>query len=260
LAGSALRGRGAGTDDSRRTAALLADQFRKFGAQPPSENGYCASFEDTQLRDQNVVAHIPPARAECPWIVMGAHYDALGTDKGGVMYPGADDNASGVSVLMELARLVQAGVVKSKVGLALVAFGAEEAGLTGSKAYVGQPSVPLSKVDMMINVDMAGRKPAGYPIVGYEVYGRGKARSSHRVRMAAASAKTRAVPAQLGDRSDSASFAPHVPTVFLCTMVHADYHKPSDTPDRVDYEQTLRTLRLLTALVENAPCSPTEKP
>lgn len=255
LASSAMRGRRAGTRDSRRAAALIADQFAQFGAQPPSADGYCAAFSEGQLTDQNVVAHIAPARAECPWVVVGAHYDALGTDKNGVLYPGADDNATGVAVLLELARLIQVGTVRPKVGVALVAFGAEEADLTGSRAYVKRPSVPLSSVSLMINVDMAGRKPAGYPIIGYEVYGRSKTQSAHRVRMAAADARVRAVAAQLGDRSDSASFAPHVPTVFFCTMVHADYHKPTDTPDRVDFQQTMRALRLVTALVESVPCS-----
>ncbi|HMR76333.1 MAG TPA: M20/M25/M40 family metallo-hydrolase [Polyangiaceae bacterium] len=254
LASSALRGRKAGTADSRRAAGLIAEQFQALGATPPSATGYCDSFQTQQVRDQNVVAHVPASDSRCPWVVVGAHYDALGTDENGVMYPGADDNASGGAVLMELARLVQVGAVKPKVGLVLVAFGAEEAGLVGSRAYVRRPSVPLSDVSMMINVDMAGRKPAGYPIVGYEVYGRNMTRSSHRVRMAAANAKVRAVPAQLGDRSDSSSFAPHVPTVFFCTMVHADYHKPTDLPDRVDFAQTMRTLALVTAMVEGMPC------
>ena len=260
LAGPELRGRQAGTGDSKRAAAVIAEQFRAFGAKAPRPDGYCSPFSNAQLSDQNVVAHISPPKPECPWVVVGAHYDGLGTDKNGVMYPGADDNASGVAVLMELARLIQADAVKPKVGVVLAAFGGEETDLAGSRAYVQSPTVPLSKVSMMINVDMAGRKPAGYPIIGYEAYGRGKARSYHRVRMAAAKAKVRAVAAQLGDRSDSSSFAPHVPAVFFCTMVHADYHKPTDVPERVDYAQTTRTLKLVTAMVESLPCAVDAKP
>ncbi len=255
LAGPGLRGRQAGTRDSKRAAALIAEQFRELGAKAPRSDGYCVPFSNAQLSDQNVVAHISAPKPECPWVVVGAHYDALGTDKNGVMYPGADDNASGVAVLMELARLIQAGTVTPDVGVVLAAFGGEETDLAGSRAYVQSPTVPLSKVSMMINVDMAGRKPAGYPIIGYEAYGKGRARSSRRVRMAAAKAKVRTVAAQLGDRSDSSSFSPHVPAVFFCTMVHADYHKPTDVPERVDYAQTTRTLKLVTAMVESLPCS-----
>ncbi|MEZ4225818.1 MAG: M20/M25/M40 family metallo-hydrolase [Polyangiaceae bacterium] len=232
----------------------MARRFAQLGFAASHDDGYCVNYRQSDLEDQNVVALHPPKDASCGWVVLGAHYDALGTDARGVLYPGADDNASGTAVMLEVARRIREGDLAPKVGVAFVAFGGEEKDLAGSRAFVRAPAVPLSQVQLMINVDMAGRKPAGYPIVGYEVYGKNMPRVGHQVRMAAAASKVRAVPAQLGDRSDSASFAPHVPTVFFCTMVHADYHEATDLPARVDLDQTERVLGLVSALLQQLPC------
>lgn len=254
LAAPELRGREAGTADARRAALLIATALEGFGTAPASEGDYCQPFSSGELRDQNVIAHVPPASGECPWLVIGAHYDALGTDAKGRMFPGADDNATGVAIVLELARLVRAGHVRSALGLSLVWFGAEEKDLAGSQSYVKNPSLPLKQVRRMINIDMAGRRPKGYPVIGYDATGRDAALTAHGVRAAAKRAKVDAVAMDLEDRGDSASFSPHVPALFLCTTVHADYHQPTDTPDRVDYEQVERALKLLIALVEGERC------
>jgi hypothetical protein len=254
LADPALGGRESGTRGSLVAARTIAERFAERGAQPPGAGGYCIEFAGEGFRDQNVVAHFPVADPVCPWVLIGAHYDGLGTDARGTVYPGADDNATGVAVLLELAGLMSRRELEPRVGLVLAAFGAEEKDLQGSRAYVAAPSVPLQRLALMINVDMAGRKPRGYPVIGYQAFGREGGRNVSRIREAGVRAKVNPVAMQLGDRSDSASFAPHVPALFLCTAVHADYHQPTDTPDRVDYEQTARMLRLVVELVQGLEC------
>jgi hypothetical protein len=263
LAHPALRGREAGTPDARRAARLISEYLASLGADAPSGGDRCLPFSEAGLRDQNVVAHLPHASTalppSCRWIVVGAHYDALGVDPRGRIRPGADDNATGVAVVLELARLVKSGARRPRTGLVLAAFGAEEKDLTGSRAYVAAPSVPLEEVALMINVDMAGRRPANIPSIGYEASGPERRTTAALVRRAAERSKVGAIAMLLGDRSDSASFSQRVPTLFFSTTVHADYHQPSDTPERVDYAQVERALSLVLDIVEHHPCEPTSR-
>jgi hypothetical protein len=253
LAGTGLRGREAGTADALRAARSIAERFSALGIDRPDPSGYCRPFSDADLRDHNVVAHMPPREDRCRWVVLGAHYDALGVDRRGRIFPGADDNASGVSLLLEAARLL-AGERRPDVGVVFAAFGAEEKDLSGSRAYVQGPTLPLDRVALMINVDMVGKRPAGHPGIGYQPFGRESERTDRLVKRAAGRAAVGVIPMRLGDRSDSASFAPHVPTVFFSTAVSAEYHQPTDTPDRVDYGQVRRALQVVLELVESVGC------
>lgn len=251
LAGPELGGREAGTRDAATAAHLVADYFAALGASAPFDGGYCQRFAADGIEDQNVVAHLPGSTC---WVVVGAHYDALGVDEHGRVRPGADDNATGVAVMLELGRRMAASPRSARPSVALIAFGAEEPGLLGSHAYVTRPSLPLGSVALMINVDMAGRRPRGHAVIGFEASGPGRAAVARRVRSAARAAGVAAVAMRLGERSDSAAFSPHVPTVFFSTTVHADYHQPTDTPERVDYQQVERTLDLVTELLGSFDC------
>jgi len=88
-------------------------------------------------------------------VILGAHHDHLGT-QGGLVFPGADDNASGSAVLLEIARVLAATGSRPKRSLLFLSFAGEEQGLLGSRFYVANPSVPLSAVTAMVNVDHAG--------------------------------------------------------------------------------------------------------
>ncbi len=253
LAGPALRGREAGTDDALRAARSIAERFSALGIDRPDRAGYCRPFSDADLRDHNVVAHLPPRRDACRWVVLGAHYDALGVDRRGRIFPGADDNASGVSLLLEAARLL-ASERRPDAGVVFAAFGGEEKDLSGSRAYVQGPTLPLDRVALMINVDMVGKRPAGHPGIGYQPSGRDAGHTDRLVKGAAGRAGVGVIPMRLGDRSDSASFAPRVPTVFFSTAVSAEYHQPTDTPERVDYGQVRRALQIVLELVESVGC------
>jgi len=259
LAGPELRGRQAGTSDSSRAARLVADYFQSIGASTPGERAsHCLPFTLSGTREHNAVAHhLAEGGSACKWLIVGAHYDALGLDGEGRIRPGADDNATGVAVLLELARLLRVREEHTRANVALVAFGAEEADLAGSRAYVANPTLPLDRVALMINIDMAGRHPAGAIGFGFQAYGPAIRDTTRRVKRAGARTHVPLIPAELGDRSDSTSFAPHAPTVFFSTMVHPDYHRPTDTPERVDYGQVERALRLVRELVGTFDCDGT---
>lgn len=265
LADPALHGRAAGSDENRRVAKWIADQFAAYGLPPASGTDHCVAFDRGNVKDQNVVAYLRRNEdVNAPVVLIGAHYDAQGQREADV-YPGADDNASGVAALLEIARLS----VGRKQGpdLIFVAFGAEERGLLGAKAYVASPSLPMSRMRLMLNLDMVGRPMLdGSPLrffiskadetIGYVLGPKEKAHTDEVLQRAAQKENRpivgipEVVLTRLGFGSDSVPFSPHVPTIFLSTGDHSDYHQPSDTREKVDYEQIARTVRLSLTIVD----------
>lgn len=249
LASAELRGRRAGTPDAHRAARLIADALRSFGTTPAGASGYCLPFTNAEGDDVNVVAHLGPEDASCV-VILGAHYDALGTSARGVLYPGADDDATGIAVLLEVARLHRSGPPR----LVLAAFGAEEPGLLGSAAYAHAPSVPLDRVAVMINVDMVGGRPGGNRGFGFEATGRARKTTAGWARAAAREVDAGLIAMVLGDRGDNASFSRHAPALFFTTTVSEHYHRPSDTAAHVDFDQVLHATRLVRALLAQVRC------
>jgi hypothetical protein len=195
----------------------------------------------------NVVAILPgrdPALAgEC--VVVGAHHDHLGfggdaslaPEQAGTIHPGADDNASGVAALLAIARAFAADGAARRTVL-FAAFGAEELGLLGSAQLVKSPPArcPVERMQLMVNLDMVGRPRAGKVYVDGVDTAKG-------LREEVRTLAERAPPLPLtlafgGDGygpSDQTSFyARDVPVLFLFTGAHADYHRPSDTADKID--------------------------
>jgi Zn-dependent M28 family amino/carboxypeptidase len=196
-------------------------------------------------------------------VIVGAHYDAQGQHDSDV-FPGADDNASGVAAILEIARI--SAMNHSGVNMVFVAFGAEERGLLGAKAYVNAPSVLLSRVTLMINLDMVGRPlldgspmryfvPRSNETLGYILGNVDKPRIDDILQRAAEKEDRpivgipEIVLTRLGFGSDSVPFSPFVPTIFLSTGDHADYHKPTDTPEKIDFDQVARAVRLSLAMI-----------
>lgn len=205
---------------------------------PEGENiGACVRGTDPVLRDE--------------WIIINAHYDHLGTWQGQV-YPGADDNASGISMLLEVSRAIAAAPLKRSV--AFVAFDFEESLLWGSRWFMGHPPVPVEQIRMCLTADMIGRSLGGMGLPTVFVMG---AENSDTVRQALQNIP---VPAGLevaqlgadmiGTRSDYGPFRDQeIPFLFFSTGEHPDYHRPSDTPEKIDYAKATRIVTLITALV-----------
>ena len=229
------------------------------------------AVEVTLVRERSATANVigilrgrdPALEKEA--VVIGAHYDHLGLggegslapDAVGVVHPGADDNASGTAAIMELARGFAAASAQPRT-LVFVAFAGEEMGLLGSAEYVRRPAVPLDRTVAMVNLDMVGRPGEG------KVYVSGVDSGSGLRPLVADAARGLPLRAELrGDPfapSDQTSFyAAGRPVLFLFTGAHGDYHRPSDTWDKIDARglAAVTTLagRIVTALA-TAPAAP----
>ncbi len=192
------------------------------------------ALEQQERRAPNVVGILPgtdPSRAS-EAVVIGGHYDHLGRGRAGEVYVGADDNASGTSVVLGLARAFAAagGTPRTVV---FVLFGGEELGLLGSDHYVRQPPVPVERTIAMLNFDMVGRLREGKLSIGGVESGAGLR-----------TVVTKAVEGlplspTLGDSpfafSDHTRFyTAGIPTLFFHTGGHDDYHRPTDTPEKIN--------------------------
>ena len=245
LSAPGLKGRGIGTPELDQAAAFIAERFASVGLVPGGADGSWYqdwTDPDLKVRMRNVVGILPgrnPLFAGQS-VVIGAHYDHLGMglpgaldDDRGRVHPGADDNASGVAVLLELAsRLPLAPNMDRSV--VFVAFTGEEAGRKGSRYYVrNETRYPAAKVAGMINLDTVGRLGKNKLIV----IGGGSAKEwPELIREAGKVSGVDIVLAgQDLDSSDQKSFhEAGVPAIQLFTGPHLDYHRPTDTADKVD--------------------------
>lgn len=259
LAAPALRGRHAGGIESDAVAAALAARLAEFGFAPPprQDSSYCQAFALYDETDQNVVGHLFGKDEDRPVVLVGAHYDGQGLTPRGEVYPSADDNASGVAALLEIAR--RAAAEPPPVDLVVVFFGGEETGLAGSGAWVERPSVPLGKLRLMINLDMVGRPWPVPPTqaLGYLPMGR---EESALEGLARAAAKRSGVETRRLDQlfarsdllSDSERFHARIPTLYVSSGLHEDHHAVTDTVDQVDLDQVERAVRFVLGLLEAA--------
>ena len=248
LADPAREGRGLGSAGLQAAADYVAKAFAAAGLQPADANGWFQDFEYTpagaqkSLALRNVVGVLRgtnPRYADQA-VVVSAHYDHLGRSGPGVrvaeigqIHPGADDNASGVAVLIELARtLATAGAPERSV--IFVAFSGEEAGLQGSKWFVEHPrGAPLAGIRAVVNLDTVGRLGAGE----LSVLGTGTASEWQHVFRGITFSTGIAIKNVPGasQSSDQQSFIDRgIPGVQLFTAAHLDYHRPTDTADRID--------------------------
>ncbi len=164
-------------------------------------------------------------------IVLGAHYDHLGTVRDET-YHGADDNGSGTALVVGLARaLAEAGGAPRT--LVFVLFGAEEIGLVGSAHYVRRAATPIERTAAMLNFDMVGRLRDGRLTIGGVDSGHGlRAAVEGATRAAALPATLRGLP--WGPSDHSRFYSAGAPVLFFHTGIHPDYHRPTDTAGRID--------------------------
>jgi aminopeptidase YwaD len=179
------------------------------------------------------------------FVVIGAHYDHLGT--GGrnsssrmpdtlAVHNGADDNASGVTALLSLAEQMNRNRIRFRRSVLFVAFGGEERGLLGSKQFVASPPVDLKKIIAMINLDMVGRLDTSR---GLQVSGTGTSlEADSLIRLANKSTNLKLKMSQEGfGPSDHASFyGKDIPVFFITTGAHEDYHTPFDDVEYINFQ------------------------
>jgi len=187
-------------------------------------------------------------------IIIGAHYDHLGrggegslAPKSGEIHHGADDNASGTAGLIELARLFSAQRPKLKRTLIFIAFSGEEEGLLGSNYYVNHPLAPLTNTVGMINMDMIGRMKDRKLIIG----GVGTAKEWRGLIEPEKSFELTLNEDGFGPSDHSSFYGKQVPVLFFWTGTHNDYHKPSDTWDKINYNDEAKILGFVARIVRD---------
>jgi len=197
------------------------------------------NIESTRATVNNVLAYLPGKTDE--YVIIGAHYDHLGRGYYdslapsliGQIHPGADDNASGTAGVLELARLLAPMKGKLQRGILFASFAGEELGLLGSAEWVKEPTLPLAKAVAMLNMDMIGRIKDDKVYIGGVGTGadfkslleQEQSKSPFKIEYSAGGYSA----------SDHTSFvAKQIPVLFFFSGLHSDYHKPSDTWDKIN--------------------------
>lgn len=221
-------------------------------------------IENTRATVNNVLAYLPGKTDE--YVILGAHYDHLGRgtfdslapSQIGQIHPGADDNASGTAGVLELARLLAPWKGQLQRGILFASFAGEELGLLGSAAWVQDPTKPLGKAVAMLNLDMIGRIRDNKVYVG----GVGTGSTLQKVLdLAHGDSPLKFELSQGGySSSDHTSFVTkRIPVLFFFSGLHSDYHKPSDTWEKINPDSAAALLNIVgRAAVELA--SESDKP
>jgi Peptidase family M28/PDZ domain/PA domain len=221
-------------------------------------------IENTQATVNNVLAYLPGRTDE--YVILGAHYDHLGRgnfdslapSQIGQIHPGADDNASGTAGVLELASHFAPMKGRLRRGILFANFAGEELGLLGSAEWVKEPTKPLDKAVAMLNMDMIGRIKDDKIYIG----GVGTGSTFANLLKGTQSKAHLHIEYSLSgySSSDHTSFVTkQVPVLFFFSGLHSDYHKPSDTWDKVNPEAAVRLLDMIEDITEQLTYTP-ERP
>lgn len=202
-------------------------------------------IETTRATVNNVFAYLPGKTDE--YVIIGAHYDHLGRgnydslapSQIGQIHPGADDNASGTAGVLELARLFAPMKGQLQRGILFASFAGEELGLLGSAHWVQEPTLPIDRAVAMLNMDMIGRIKDDKVYIG----GVGTGSTLKAVLEQAQSKSNFKVEYSPGgySASDHTSFVTkRIPVLFFFSGLHSDYHKPSDTWEKINPQAAAR--------------------
>jgi len=255
LADDKLEGRQTGTKGEKAAAEYLAKRFKELGLEAKGTDGYFQDFTfkpktgphqevkytdtkvDSTITGRNILAYLDNNASQT--IIVGAHYDHLGYGSEGSLYRGeeklihngADDNASGVAVMLNLASKLK--TANSSNNYLFMAFSGEEMGLLGSNYFVKNATINLDSVNYMLNMDMVGRLKKDSTLA---VYGVGTTPIFKQV-INASNNKFKLIEKESGvGPSDHTSFYLNdIPVLHFFTGQHEDYHKPGDDADKLNY-------------------------
>ena len=256
LADDKLEGRQTGSDGEKAAANYIAQRLEYIGLDEKGTNGFFQTFSfkpktdphqevnytvkdgDSTITGTNVIAYLDNNADHT--IIIGAHYDHLGFGAEGSLYRGdskeihngADDNASGVAVLLNLAKKLKSKNTGNNY--LFMAFSGEEMGLLGSNYFTKNPTIDLSKANYMINMDMVGRLKQDSTLA---VYGVGTSPILKQV-VKANNSKFKIIQNESGvGPSDHTSFYnSDIPVLHFFTGQHEDYHKPGDDAEKLNYD------------------------
>ena len=256
LADDKFEGRQTGTEGEKAAASYLVKRFEELGLQPKGTDGYLQAFnfkpktnphdevkftsvaEDSTVIGTNVIGFIDNKADQT--IVIGAHYDHLGYGGEGSLFReeekaihnGADDNASGVALMLNLASKLKN--TNTSNNYLFLAFSGEEMGLLGSNYFVKNATIPREKINYMINMDMVGRMKVDSTLA---VYGTGTS-PMFKQTLTANNNSFKLIENESGvGPSDHTSFyLGDMPVLHFFTGQHEDYHKPGDDSEKLNYD------------------------
>lgn len=269
LASDELEGREIGTKGEKQAAEYIVNRFKAIGLVPAGTDNYFQQFEVTPAQNPheqanvgaggdslniigtNVIGMVDNPGDEI--IIIGAHYDHLGY--GGVsslyrgdsmVHNGADDNASGVAVMIQLAELIKNQQMQKDI--MFIAFSGEEEGLWGSNYFSKNPTIDLSKVSAMINMDMVGKLNEQKVLA---IHGTGTSPSWDDMlnKVNTDSIPLLFRPSGIGPSDHTSFYLQDIPVLHFFTGQHEDYHKPSDDSDKLNYEGMAKIALMIDRLV-----------
>ena len=270
LSNDSLEGRGTGTLGEDKAAVYISQEFKKIGLKPIGDNGtfykkfqfkqslnpHGTSEKDTSvktLKAKNVVGFLNNNSAQT--IIIGAHYDHLGfgedqnsldANPKGKIHNGADDNASGVAGVIELARYFS--ILKNKYNYIFICFSGEELGLIGSKKFVDNNDFEPAKINAMINMDMIGRLNDSTKKL--MVYGVGTSPSFvNIVEKSNTYFKLVLDSSGVGPSDHTSFYLKDIPVLHFFTGQHTDYHKPSDDFEKVNFSGEQKVLEYIVEIM-----------
>jgi len=218
---------------------------------------FSASVTNKTRLARNVVGYIDNGAPLT--VVVGAHFDHLGYGEDGnsmiragepAIHNGADDNASGTASMIELAFLMKKSKAK-QYNYLFIAFSAEELGLNGSKYFVENPTISLSNVNYMINMDMVGRMNDSTKTITVGGYGTSPNWKTMIDGIKKKSFTIRYDSSGSGPSDHTSFYRKDIPVLFFFTGLHTDYHKPSDDADKINYSGMVQIVRFIQQLIEN---------
>mgnify|MGYP001038427065 FL=1 len=276
LASDSLQGRETGTAGQIDAANYIANFFKEIGIPPYKYNTYFQKFKvrlvkrygkqnkknnNKYVKGENIIGFIEGSDLKDEIVVITAHYDHLGVKEDTLIYNGADDNGSGTSAIMEIA---QAFMLAKKEGngprrsVLIMPVSGEEKGLLGSKYYTDNPIYPLENTIANLNVDMIGRIDKNHDNPDY-VYLIGSDRLSSELHQISEDINKQYFNLELDYtfnaeddpnryyyRSDHYNFAKNnIPVIFYFNGIHEDYHKPTDTVEKINFEKIQKISRYI---------------
>lgn len=268
LSSDLLQGRETGTEGETLAAQYLATRFEESGLEPHGTDGtwfqpFKFKFSDNphamqegeERTGKNVVGYMDNGAATT--IIIGAHYDHLGMGLPGAslnagdpaIHNGADDNASGVAAMLRLVDYLKRSPAK-KNNYLFIGFSGEEMGLYGSKYFAENPTLDLSDVNYMLNMDMIGRLNEEKTLAVYGV-GTSPVWKEELAKIDVHGIKIKTTESGIGPSDHTSFYLKGLPVLHFFTGQHSDYHKPSDDSHLVNYEGISEVTDFIMQVIEN---------
>ena len=257
LSSDGLAGRSSGTPGDRLAKDYIVNHFTNAGGSAERfvevQEHYVSKSRlkpKNKVKTYNIIATLPgnDKKLKNEYVVIGAHYDSVKNTLG-LIHNGADDNGSGTSMILELFEKF-ASENNHKRTLVFMAFGGEELGLLGSKHYVNNPTIDLSKVQLMVNLDMVGRMDEENNV---QLGGSPSAKNfSSKLHPFFVNSKINIIDLGKGifSRSDHYNFyKKDIPVLFFFTGIHPDYHTATDDEDKINYDGMMEISKVVEPII-----------